>query len=398
MLLGSSYACGVLEVEIAGECVHKEIWPPHTVEIIAYGLIFIVCNLANATGVGGGGMLVPVLVLLMGFPAHNAIPLSKSIILGGAIISVLISLKAKLILIDFRIVSILQPMILLGTAIGVALNKVFPDWLIILLLTSTLGVVIYKNITKALNLYKQETGKIEAKGKEKIRDLDLNYSHDNIIEVTEVDEVENLPWLNISLISISYISVLLFALIKGGSGMGSVLGIEQCSTAYIAVSVFYMCYCACFTGFGYYLSASYLNWSLSKALCCISIALLGGIGSGMLGLGGGVILSPLLLDIGVSPEATAASSSLIVLFTSSSTTLQFFLGDSLNVPYAAIMFLISMFASLTGITFITRLVKKYKRPSLIVFLLAGVTAISAILLPMYAFTEMKSEDTFENFC
>ena len=106
-------------------------------------------------------MLVPLLILLMQFQAHEAIPLSKSIILGGAIVSVIMSLCSKKNLIDFRIVSILQPMILLGTAVGVTLNQILPDLVILLLLTCTLGYVIYKNVTKAVSLFKKESEMFE---------------------------------------------------------------------------------------------------------------------------------------------------------------------------------------------------------------------------------------------
>lgn len=117
----------------------------------------------------------------------------------------------------------------------------------------------------------------------------------------------------------------------------------------------------------------------------------------MIGLGGGVIISPLLLDIGVTPEATVASSSLIVLFTSSSTGLQFFLGNVLDLGYASIMFFISMLASLSGMTIIVSIIKKYQRPSIIVFLLAGITSMSAVLLPFYSIY-LETSDSFHDIC
>ncbi|OMJ93135.1 hypothetical protein SteCoe_3953 [Stentor coeruleus] len=400
-------SCGILEKEISGICIHKHMWPPHTIEIFSYLLVFAICNLANATGIGGGGMLVPLLVLMMGFPAHNAIPLSKSIILGGAIVSVILSLRTKPVLIDFKIVSLLQPMILLGTTVGVVLNKAFPDWMILMLLTSTLIYVIYKNITKAFKLFREETKKIESANEQKEKNYEQSHggielmskgsTHDES-ENFEVIPYETFPMSSIGLIVANYLSVLLFALIKGGSGMESILEIEQCSKPYWILAGIYACYCMTMTFFAYKMVAADLSWTLLKSMCYTCISFFGGIGSGMLGLGGGVIISPLLLDIGVPPEATAASSSLIVLFTSSSTSLQFFLGNMLDVEYAAVMFGISMLASLTGITFISRLIKKYQRPSIIVFILAGITILSAILLPGYSFYVMSENDTFHEIC
>ena len=79
-------------------------------------------------------MLVPLLILLMQFEPRKSIPLSKAIILGGAIISVAMSIAEKNKNLNFRTVSLLQPMVLLGTAVGVTLNQFFPEYVILILL------------------------------------------------------------------------------------------------------------------------------------------------------------------------------------------------------------------------------------------------------------------------
>lgn len=383
---------------------HKSFWPPCPIEVVCYVLIFVICNLANATGIGGGGMLVPLLILLMQFKPREAIPLSKSIILGGAIVSVIMSMCGKnKMLIDYRIVSLLQPMILLGTAVGVTLNQVFPEILILLMLILTLCYVIYKTTTKAVNLFKKESENFELEAKrnkeEELQAGELELvSKGTTTEVSYTFEavpfIQKLPKKSICLIMMNYFSVLLFALMKGGGGgtyqSQSIIGLAACSTGYWFLVGFYIIFCILSTLQAYKYSKPEIKWSLSNLLCYSSVAFLGGIGSGMLGLGGGVIISPLMLDIGVSPQSTAASSSLMVLFTSSSTTLQFFLGNMLDIQYASIMFVISMLSSMTGIKIVGKMIEKYKRPSIIVFLLAGITGFSAILLPLYAFSMKKS--------
>ena len=46
-----------------------------------------------------------------------------------------------------------------------------------------------------------------------------------------------------------------------------------------------------------------------------------GVLSGMLGIGGGIIINPKLISYGLDPEICAAVSATIVLFTSMSTTI-----------------------------------------------------------------------------
>jgi hypothetical protein len=50
-----------------------------------------------------------------------------------------------------------------------------------------------------------------------------------------------------------------------------------------------------------------------------------GLMAGLLGIGGGLILGPLLLELGLHPLVSTATSNFLVLFTSSSTSIQFIL-------------------------------------------------------------------------
>ncbi len=50
-----------------------------------------------------------------------------------------------------------------------------------------------------------------------------------------------------------------------------------------------------------------------------------GMFAGLLGIGGGLILGPLLLDLGLHPVVSTDTSNFLVLFVASSTTIQFIL-------------------------------------------------------------------------
>ena len=49
--------------------------------------------------------------------------------------------------------------------------------------------------------------------------------------------------------------------------------------------------------------------------------------AGLLGIGGGMIVNPLLLEFNIHPQAAAATSTLMVLFSSSSAALSFGFGQ-----------------------------------------------------------------------
>lgn len=132
-----------IEGEISGNiCKHKPLFFPLTWSDGAIALVtFLTIALAAPTGTGGGGILVPMYMIIGEFAAHSAVPLSKATILGGAIANNVINLQrrhpfANRPIVDFDAIQLLVPNLLAGTIFGVFLNAVSPDWLI------TVGLVI----------------------------------------------------------------------------------------------------------------------------------------------------------------------------------------------------------------------------------------------------------------
>lgn len=122
-------------------------------EIIGLFSIFIGSGISNAGGIGGGGLLIPILILILKFDVHEAIPLSKVMIFSGALTAFIMGFKIihpfrQSITVDYNIAGIMIPMILFGTMIGVSLNKLFPPSIILLSLTFVLVINTYKTITK----------------------------------------------------------------------------------------------------------------------------------------------------------------------------------------------------------------------------------------------------------
>jgi hypothetical protein len=143
------------------KCVHKKIFSAYQKELI--GLISIVFGsaLSNAGGIGGGGLLIPILLLILNFYTHEAIPISKLMIFTGAVTSFILGFRQKhptrnSITIEYNIPMLLVPMLLFGTMVGVTLNKVTPPWLILVSLTAVLVVNTYKTLKKGKSLFESE--------------------------------------------------------------------------------------------------------------------------------------------------------------------------------------------------------------------------------------------------
>ncbi|CAK4646380.1 unnamed protein product [Aphanomyces euteiches] len=100
-----------------------------------------------ACGLGGGGLLVPLYIVVVGLSPKFAIPLSKATILGVA---------PRRPLIDYATSALMEPATLLGTIIGVMANVMFPSWLILALLILLLAFVTYKVVVRANKMYAKE--------------------------------------------------------------------------------------------------------------------------------------------------------------------------------------------------------------------------------------------------
>ena len=150
-------------------------------------MIFIGSALSNAGGIGGGGLLLPILLLILRFYTHEAIPISKLMIFAGAIASFIMNLQHKHpfregIVIDYNIPFIIVPMLLFGTMIGVTLNKVFPPWIILVCLTLVLIINTFKTFRKANKLSNEE------KEKEKENKKDQHQTLTNVKDSKIIDE------------------------------------------------------------------------------------------------------------------------------------------------------------------------------------------------------------------
>ena len=128
--------------EVCGEkglCEHKELWPMKTMEFWGMVVCFFVLWVANMGGVGGAGMLVPIIVLFFKFDFKNSIALSNFSIFLSSLLRYILNfnkphpLKNKTgLLVDYNLGILMLPMIISGVSIGVILNLMFPSLVIII--------------------------------------------------------------------------------------------------------------------------------------------------------------------------------------------------------------------------------------------------------------------------
>merc|ERR1719326_2742588 len=102
--------------------------------------------------------------------------------------------------------------------------------------------------------------------------------------------------------------------------------------------------------------------------------------AGLVGIGGGLIFSPFFLVVGVEPHVAVATSSTCVIFTSSSTTMQYLLTDRIITSLALVFGIVNLVASSAGTSFVHFLQDNFQtRKSYITMIVALGVALSAVL-------------------
>merc|ERR1719436_2351781 len=122
------------------------------------------------------------------------------------------------------------------------------------------------------------------------------------------------------------------------------------------------------------------GWTVGEVAKYEVMGVLTGLLAGLVGVGGGLVFSPFFLMMGVEPVIAVATSSTCVIFTSSSTTLQYLLTDRIILSLTAVYGLMNICASYAGTAFVHFLQDSFAtRKSYITAIVAAGVMLSALL-------------------
>ncbi|KAG2406130.1 Sulfite exporter TauE/SafE family protein [Vigna angularis] len=134
------------------------------------------------------------------------------------------------------------------------------------------------------------------------------------------------------------------------------------------------------TGNMEYICEASIEWTVLHILFCALCGILGGTVGGLLGSGGGFILGPLLIEIGVIPQVASATATFVMMFSSSLSVVEFYLLKRFPIPYALYLTAVSVLAGFWGQYSVRKLMEVLERASIIVFILSGVIFASALTM------------------
>ncbi|KAK4787559.1 hypothetical protein SAY86_011392 [Trapa natans] len=404
------------------ETGYRHVWPDMQFgwKIIVGTIIgFLGAAFGSVGGVGGGGIFVPMLSLIIGFDAKSSTAISKCMIMGAAGSTVYYNLKLRhptldMPIIDYDLALLIQPMLMLGISIGVAFNVIFADWMVTVLLIILFIGTSTKAFFKGVDTWKKET----LLKKEAAKQLKSDGNGNAEVEYKalpsgpeekepEVGVLENVYWKELGLLVFVWVAFLGLQIAKNYT--------SNCSVSYwvlnflqVPVSFGVSLYEAVglYKGRRKISSKGDQGGSLKVhqlALYC-ACGVLAGVVGGLLGLGGGFIMGPLFLELGVPPQVSSATATFAMTFSSSMSVVEYYLLKRFPVPYAVYFVIVATIAAVIGQHIVRKLVILLGRASLIIFILAFTIFVSAISLGGVGISNMIGKIErheymgFENLC
>lgn len=426
--------------------------PLTATEVVGLWLAAMGATLAAGGGIGGGGIFVPVYIVVMQLPLHIAIPLSAVTVMGGAMASTAVNFQrrhpiADRPIIDWDIILVMQPLILMGALIGTLLHRVLSEQILVVMLVLFLTITARAMLTKARKMYDAETkyiAKLETaqshvwvKREEKLEQISENMTVETPLpdkhalekqrilisnpdfqtlrsDLLEQEKVN--PREKIIAIIIMFSVLIFLNVMVGGGGFVSPWGIRCGGIAFWVVHVIIgACLVACAWAAQIYLVNRHeikelvnfdfvhgdIRWDARSSVIYPLFFCSAGVFAGLFGIGGGMVTVPLLLAMGVHPAVATATSSCMTFFTSASAVTAYVIYGLVMYDYAAACFVIGFGAALFGQMLMacarTAPGGNFERNSLIAFSIGGVILLSAFLMTiLYVLMIVSFDDDGDN--
>jgi uncharacterized membrane protein YfcA len=324
-------------------------------------LIFLGGVFMSASGAGGGAVFVTVFTSLGGLSAHQAIPLSKFTILLGSLVVFLLNtvFKGKTNFIDFQLVRSIVPMCLAGTLVGVLVNTVTSDRVLMILLTVILILILLQTSKMAYDKRRStSTGPTSGTSS-----TILSQQDDDPLLPNRISSKKK------NLIMTSLIPVVVIC--------GVFTKVSYVSTAGIVI-LYIIPICAC-VAVSIWFAKTSANPSVFDESILGIVGFISGFISGLVGIGGGLMIAPFLLHKGVEPTVAVVVSSTVVLFASLSTALQYVFLDRVAIVVGLVLSIFSIAAGIVAVGMIRFIAKQNERQFFVYVLVVIASATSTVL-------------------
>jgi len=231
-------------------------------------------------------------------------------------------------------------------------------------------------------------------------------------------DMRQYPMEKIGALFLLWIGLFVLTLFLGGKGVESIVGITCDSPWYYVVIAIQFMWLFCFAAyFGHqllndqrvrmkvdypYLGEEDPVWDAPSIRFYGVFCFISGVVAALIGIGGGMVLGPLMLIMGVDPQVSTSTNSTMIVITSSSIAIMFVTSGLVPWGYALFYFCVTFVGAFIGKIKIDSYVKRTGRASILIFILASIIAFATIGSFVIFITRLSAKDwcfdDFQPFC
>lgn len=423
---------------------HKPLFPLNmrqdgaTIALAVLGLM-----IAASGGIGGGGILVPLFMLVLGFRPKHAIALSNFTIFGGSIANTVMNVRKRhprldKPLIDWDLILIMEPFTIFGAVFGSLLSKVLPNVILTTTLVAILAFMGHRTFGKGVKMWKDESK--DAK-KASQHNAAMEMLTPEVLAMTEASTVSaptsmdsldgpELSYLElqsdsetngadekpvsfkVGALTACFFGTCVITILKGGGNFPSPLGFGCGSGGFWLLYFGSLPWVLAFAIYfrwllvgeyqrkllrGHIFSPGEVEWDSWNTIKYPAICAISGLLAGLFGVGGGIVKGPLMLEMGIPPAVSSASAAAMILFTSAAASTSFVVFGLLHHSYGAVFFLLGFTSTMVGQYSVSILVERYNRQSPIVLSIGMVICLSSVLVAVNTVAGLLGPDAADYF-
>lgn len=352
-------------------CMHKELFPLNYSDLFLTLLIFGTTTLSTLSGVGGGAIDVLILMLVGGFPLEMAVPLALCDVYGACIVKFGYFVKRRNPLNNFRylpnykIVLLFVPLYGTFVYVGYLLNSYSPYFLTLLVLFVVLFISLYKSLMKLLVLYRNSSS-VYVKERAEIDGI-----YDVLVEKESITLEEVTLYMDYAQVKVSKYDLDLYGIHRRREKLFGLLFVNSLCIAlnlillfftflklinavlFFGIQLLFVCFVLFFVVCYIYIDRNIgdtIIWSWFNILKLIVASSVTGVVSSYVGIGGGMIMNPILVSMKVSPHVVLATYSVSAFYSVTIAILQYIiLGKNFLLFYAFLFFFCGIFGALCGV-------------------------------------------------
>ncbi|EED96586.1 predicted protein, partial [Thalassiosira pseudonana CCMP1335] len=359
---------------------------------------FLTAGIAVSCGVGGGGIYMPLGMILLRFAPKQSTGLSQACIFGAGLGGLIINSRKRhpdrhirdtkgfytRPIIDYDLALFQAPMELAGAVVGVTVQRLLPDWLFLSIAVVILGLTCFKTFQKFFESYK----------KDKMQKKHLAFLAQRHLDEQEAQKIPGCPspgynsdeseHTTVELCAESVpddVMILrclwrLFLRIFRTSHQALTSMMTQWNLNFVDSSLQRML--TSFRGLRLLHCLYFGLWDYKQVRDFSLVSFGAGMIGGLVGISAGYFTGPFMIQRGLHPRVSTATTATTMLLTSSSVAVMFVLSGLLPWEYALYFFLVCVTGAFVGKTRIDAYVKKTGMASVLIGALATIIGCSTL--------------------